>query len=232
LEVSVQQLLDADGQAEAINQVVTEANDLLNSSETVVIFSADLVIRADSASSLAIGNRVSDSLVSIVCGITAPLRYLVAKGGITSSDVATRGLGVRRALVMGQIVPGVLSGNLAMNVSDRDLSISFSEVMSAETTCWRRSSNKLNQEHNNAGFNRRYPCGGTARRLCCRGFNIYNLRSQSRCRCCEQLSLCVVTSSSAAVDIGGLPLIDLCMSYARRAHVPVGVHLDHSSSGL
>jgi len=31
----------------------------------------------------------------------------VAKGGITSSDVATLGLGVRRALVMGQVLPGV-----------------------------------------------------------------------------------------------------------------------------
>lgn len=34
-------------------------------------------------------------------------RYVLAKGGITSSDVATRGLGVRRALVLGQIIPGV-----------------------------------------------------------------------------------------------------------------------------
>jgi uncharacterized protein YgbK (DUF1537 family) len=34
-------------------------------------------------------------------------RYLIAKGGITSSDLATRGLGVKRALVRGQILPGV-----------------------------------------------------------------------------------------------------------------------------
>jgi uncharacterized protein YgbK (DUF1537 family) len=32
---------------------------------------------------------------------------LIAKGGITSSDVATKGLGIQRALVMGQILPGV-----------------------------------------------------------------------------------------------------------------------------
>jgi uncharacterized protein YgbK (DUF1537 family) len=31
----------------------------------------------------------------------------VAKGGITASDVATAGLGVRRAWVLGQIQPGV-----------------------------------------------------------------------------------------------------------------------------
>ena len=108
LEVRVQQLLDDSGQSAAIHQAVTAANALLHDGETVVIYtSRDLVSGADSASSLAIGNRVSDSLVSIVSGITAPLRYLVAKGGITSSDVATRGLDVRRALVTGQILPGV-----------------------------------------------------------------------------------------------------------------------------
>jgi uncharacterized protein YgbK (DUF1537 family) len=32
---------------------------------------------------------------------------LIAKGGITASDVATKGLNVKRALVLGQILPGV-----------------------------------------------------------------------------------------------------------------------------
>ncbi|HJZ46788.1 MAG TPA: nucleotide-binding domain containing protein, partial [Roseiflexaceae bacterium] len=34
-------------------------------------------------------------------------RYLLAKGGITSSDTATHGLHLKRALVLGQILPGV-----------------------------------------------------------------------------------------------------------------------------
>lgn len=34
-------------------------------------------------------------------------RYLIAKGGITSSDLATKGLGIKRALVPGQILSGV-----------------------------------------------------------------------------------------------------------------------------
>jgi len=56
---------------------------------------------------LTIGRRVSDSLVEIVRAISTRPRYLLAKGGITSSDVATKGLDVRRALVLGQILPGV-----------------------------------------------------------------------------------------------------------------------------
>jgi len=31
----------------------------------------------------------------------------MAKGGITSSDLATRGLNVKRAMVLGQLLPGV-----------------------------------------------------------------------------------------------------------------------------
>jgi len=34
-------------------------------------------------------------------------RYILAKGGITSSDLATKGLAVKRAWVLGQILPGV-----------------------------------------------------------------------------------------------------------------------------
>lgn len=33
--------------------------------------------------------------------------FVVAKGGITSSDVATKGLMIRRAMVLGQILPGI-----------------------------------------------------------------------------------------------------------------------------
>lgn len=58
-------------------------------------------------SAFAIGRAVSDALVEIVRALAIRPRFVIAKGGITSSDVATRGLGVRRALVRGQILPGV-----------------------------------------------------------------------------------------------------------------------------
>jgi uncharacterized protein YgbK (DUF1537 family) len=34
-------------------------------------------------------------------------RYIIAKGGITSSDTATKGLRMKRARVLGQAAPGV-----------------------------------------------------------------------------------------------------------------------------
>ena len=35
--------------------------------------------------------------------------WVVAKGGITSHDVAVRALGIRRATVLGQLLPGLVS---------------------------------------------------------------------------------------------------------------------------
>ena len=50
---------------------------------------------------------VAEALITIVRGIQAAPRYILAKGGITSNDVAAKALGVRRAVVAGQIIPGV-----------------------------------------------------------------------------------------------------------------------------
>ena len=36
-------------------------------------------------------------------------RFVVAKGGITSSDVAARGLGIGRAYTRGPMLPGIVS---------------------------------------------------------------------------------------------------------------------------
>jgi len=75
--------------------------------DTVVYTSRQLITSTDAAASLAIGRRVSDALVYLVQHLAVTPRYLIAKGGITSSDTATLGLGVRRALVLGQALPGV-----------------------------------------------------------------------------------------------------------------------------
>ena len=80
---------------------------LKNGEDTVVFTSRKVVTAAGDEENLTIGQRVSDSLIRIVRGLTCQPRYLVAKGGITSSDVATNALGIRRAMVLGQLLPGV-----------------------------------------------------------------------------------------------------------------------------
>ena len=108
VEVDVAALLDDGRQGGEVARAAREADALLREGKDAVLYtSRRLIVGDDAAGSLAIGRRVSDSLVAIVRAIETRPRYLLAKGGITSSDVATQGLGVRRALVLGQILPGV-----------------------------------------------------------------------------------------------------------------------------
>jgi uncharacterized protein YgbK (DUF1537 family) len=108
VEVNVGHLLDDNRQAQEIQRAATDVDRSLGNGKDVVLFtSRKLVEGVNARESLKIGQRISDALVAIVRSITFQPRYLVAKGGITSSDVATKGLGVRRAMVIGQVLPGV-----------------------------------------------------------------------------------------------------------------------------
>jgi uncharacterized protein YgbK (DUF1537 family) len=108
VEVRVPALLSgAHGEAEIVNAVVAAEGALAAGRDVLVYTSRELVSGPEAAGSLALGRRVSAALAAIVRAIRIRPRYLLAKGGITSSDVASLGLGVRRATVLGQIQPGV-----------------------------------------------------------------------------------------------------------------------------
>lgn len=108
LEISVEALLDQGRRGDEIERVAHQAGRALRRDQDVVVYtSRQLITGEDAESSLSIGQQVSEGLVSILRAIPTRPRYLVAKGGITSSDVATRGLNVKRAMVPGQILPGV-----------------------------------------------------------------------------------------------------------------------------
>ncbi len=61
--------------------------------------------------SLELSRRVSSAVVEVVQRIIAARRprFVIAKGGITSSDVAAHGLGIRHAIVRGPMLPGIVS---------------------------------------------------------------------------------------------------------------------------
>ena len=87
--------------AESVNAALAAGRD------TVLYTSRELVTGGDALESLSICRRVSEALVTVLERVTSRPRFIVAKGGITSSDLVTRALQVRRALVVGQILPGV-----------------------------------------------------------------------------------------------------------------------------
>lgn len=87
--------------AQRIEACITAGRDV------VVFTSRELVTGTDTSANLDIGAKVSAALVELVRSLRVRPRYVVAKGGITSSDLATRALGVKRAMVLGQILPGI-----------------------------------------------------------------------------------------------------------------------------
>jgi uncharacterized protein YgbK (DUF1537 family) len=107
-EINVEALLNDQFRDDEINRVVKEVDQALHKGNDIVIFtSRQLMTGKDAKTSLEIGQKVSQGLVSIVKSIKTAPRYILAKGGITSSDIATQALSVKKALVRGQILPGV-----------------------------------------------------------------------------------------------------------------------------
>ncbi len=108
IEVDVEALLDEAQRANAIDRALELVNEALHGNQDAVVYtSRRLITGDDGASSLAIGQQISASLVEIVQRLSVRPRYLIAKGGITSSDLATKALGIQRALVRGQLLPGI-----------------------------------------------------------------------------------------------------------------------------
>jgi uncharacterized protein YgbK (DUF1537 family) len=107
-EVCVGALIDDKLRLDEIGRAAQKCEQALNEGKDVVIYtSRQLVTGTDSESSLSIGQRISRGLVNILDKISATPRYIISKGGITASDVATKALKVKKAMVCGQILPGV-----------------------------------------------------------------------------------------------------------------------------
>lgn len=108
IEVNVGAILNVEEtglQAETLSQ---QTDQWLSAGENVLIYtSRRLEVGQDSASSLTINAFVSAFLVHILRGLTTRPKFIVAKGGITSSDLATKGLSAEKALVLGSVIPGV-----------------------------------------------------------------------------------------------------------------------------
>jgi uncharacterized protein YgbK (DUF1537 family) len=108
IELRVETLgADAPRKAE-ISRVAAAAAGAMRGGRNAVVFTSRAATSAlGQAGDLVAGRIVSDALVSVVLGIEDRPRFVVAKGGITSSDLAIYGLGMKKALVLGQAAPGV-----------------------------------------------------------------------------------------------------------------------------
>ena len=108
VELNVEALLDEERRNPEIEHVAKAADSgLARGQDVMIVTSRKLVVGADANSNLSMGHRVASGLVDVVRRISVRPRYILAKGGITSSDTATQALNVKRGQVLGQILPGV-----------------------------------------------------------------------------------------------------------------------------
>jgi uncharacterized protein YgbK (DUF1537 family) len=83
----------------------------LHTGDVIVRTSRALETGSDAAESLRIARAVSTAVSGIVHAVATAVRprFVIAKGGITSNDVASEGLDIRRGTIRGPLLPGLVS---------------------------------------------------------------------------------------------------------------------------
>lgn len=107
LEFEVKRIIEQESD-KYIDLLTARVNEIIASKKNVVLYtSRELVAVNDKFQNLAISKRVSENLIRVVQNLDVRPACIVAKGGITSSDIATEGLSAKKVVVLGQILPGV-----------------------------------------------------------------------------------------------------------------------------
>lgn len=91
-------------------RVIREANEALAAGVTAAIYTSRKRLDLNTGNredDLRLSVKISDAVTGIVPALKVRPLFLIAKGGITSSDIGTKGLRVKRAMAAGQILPGI-----------------------------------------------------------------------------------------------------------------------------
>ena len=246
VELDVRALVaDWDGEEARARAAVDRA---LRARRSAVLYTSRELVQDDGAGGLAIGQRVTNALCAIVARLDAFPDFLIAKGGITSNDVAVEALGVRRATVLGQVVPGVPAWRCGAeskapglayvvfpgNVGAPDDLARVARLMSGRDGAPAAGAPAAGAALHVGGGRVAIPemlASARARGAAVGAFNVYNLegalavaRAAERARAPAILQL-----HPASMSFGGTALIAACLDVAAAAGVPVGVQLDHAA---
>jgi len=114
IEIDVESLLNDNATDKKPGTIIEQTDRWLSSGKDVVIYtSRELRAGSNAEMSLLINSKVSSFLVDVVKGLTVRPSFLIAKGGITSSDLASKALSSESALILGQAIAGVPVWRLA-----------------------------------------------------------------------------------------------------------------------
>lgn len=103
-------VVDDDALERELDRVIGLANESIRQGNTVAVYTKrerfDLA-SGNEEDALRLSLKISDAVTRIASSISVRPNFIIAKGGITSSEVGTKALQVKKALVMGQILYGI-----------------------------------------------------------------------------------------------------------------------------
>ena len=110
IEFNQHRVLEENGLEQEVERVVSIVDADIKAGKTVAVYTRrdrfDLDTD-DKDEQLKVSVKISDAVTSIITNLSVRPNFIVAKGGITSSDIGTKALRVQKANVMGQIKPGI-----------------------------------------------------------------------------------------------------------------------------
>ena len=110
IEFNSDLILDEKAFEKEITDTLAKEEKFIGEGKTVVVYTKRklLVVENDTKEEALIRSvKISDAVQSLVGKLNIIPAFVIAKGGITSSDVGTKALHVKRANVLGQIRPGI-----------------------------------------------------------------------------------------------------------------------------
>lgn len=109
VEIEVGQLVGSNDAHDALlNDAVQKINEIHTAGNTPVVYTSRTELTFDDAQTrLNFGESVSGLLMDILQHLPADIGFLISKGGITSNDTLSKGLALRTARLLGQVLAGV-----------------------------------------------------------------------------------------------------------------------------
>ena len=110
LELDVSLIRDSEKFKQVLDQCIAREEAFLKEGKTVCCYTTRKLLTADSQDKeehLLLSVKISEAVQNLVGMLKVKPAFIVAKGGITSSDIGVKALKVKKAEIMGQIQPGV-----------------------------------------------------------------------------------------------------------------------------
>lgn len=107
IELNIEEILnDVDSvYSDTVNLQIHRA--ISKGTDVLVFTGRKLFVSESEKENLSVNNKVSLFITNLAATLQVQPGFFIAKGGITSSDIATKAFGVKRAVIIGQALPGV-----------------------------------------------------------------------------------------------------------------------------